>query len=81
MVSDTEDIAVSEISDGNMRILYKGKEGALLTYQIEYILSGKSSDLENLRTVVNRLLILREAANFVYLICDTDKKQRRSLLP
>ncbi len=74
MVSDTEDMLFQKYLMETCGYYTKEKEGALLTYQIEYILSGKSSDLENLRTVVNRLLILREAANFVYLICDTDKK-------
>lgn len=38
-----------------------------LDYEQEYILCGKASDEENLRTVVNRLLLFRFAMNAVYL--------------
>lgn len=49
------------------------KGGGGLTYETEYILAGKNTDRENLRTVVNRLLVIREAANFVYLLSDAGK--------
>ncbi|NCB91773.1 MAG: hypothetical protein EOM40_04270 [Clostridia bacterium] len=39
-----------------------------LDYQLEYVAAGKSSDLENLKSVVKRLLLMREAANMAYLI-------------
>ena len=47
----------------------KGKlpDGAL-QYQLEYALAGKDSDQENLKSVVGKLLGLREAANMVYLL-------------
>ncbi len=45
-----------------------------LHYQIEYLIGGKSSDLENLKSVVNRLCILREAANAMYLISNQEKR-------
>lgn len=44
-----------------------------LQYQVEYILVGKDSDLENLKAIVNRLLLLRETANMVYLFSDAAK--------
>ena len=43
----------------------KNEEG--LSYEIEYILEGKETDVENLKGVVNRLLFIREAANVLYL--------------
>lgn len=49
------------------------KGGAGLTYEMEYLLAGKNTDRENLRSVVDRLLIIREAANFVYLLSDSGK--------
>lgn len=58
----------------------KKKEGSCLDYQMEYILAGKSSDRENLKTVVNRLLILRETANFLYLLTDSSKKAEAEAL-
>lgn len=48
------------------------KEGAL-QYELEYILAGKSSDIENLRWVAGRLILLREAANAMYLYSDRTK--------
>lgn len=80
VVSDTEDLLFQNYLIETCGHYTKKKEGAFLSYQMEYILSGKSSDLENLRSVVNRLLILREAANFVYLLCDTDKKAEAEAL-
>lgn len=38
-----------------------------LDYALEYILCGKSSDEANLKSVVKRLLLFREGANFLYL--------------
>lgn len=49
------------------------KEAGALEYQIEYILEGKSNDIENLKAVVNKLLLIRETANVVYLFSDSAK--------
>ena len=49
--------------------------GGWLAYEMEYILAGKSSDMENLKAVVNRLVLLREGANYAYLLTDEAKKQ------
>ena len=49
------------------------KEGAGLDYQVEYLLEGKGTDMENLKAVVNKLLLFREAANAVYLYRDSAK--------
>lgn len=45
-----------------------------LRYQVEYAVGGKDSDVENLKAVVNQLLVIREASNFVYLYTDPLKK-------
>lgn len=52
-----------------------GKEdkGKALNYQIEYLLAGKESDVDNLKSVANRLFAVREAANVLYLLSDTEK--------
>lgn len=49
------------------------KETGALEYQVEYILEGKNSDIENLKAVVNKLLLIRETANVVYLFSDSAK--------
>ena len=41
-----------------------------LNYEIEYLLAGKTSDVANLKVVVGKLLAIREAANFLYLVSD-----------
>ena len=46
----------------------------VLNYGLEYILCGKNSDIKNLKSVVKRLLALREGANFLYLASDPAKK-------
>ena len=38
-----------------------------LRYQLEYVIGGKTTDQENLKAVVYRLLAAREAANMMYL--------------
>ena len=46
---------------------------SLLKYQTEYIICGKDSDDKNLEAIMNRLLLLREAANVLYLMSDSAK--------
>ena len=51
---------------------------AALDYQLEYFLLGKDSDLENLKGVANRLLLTREAANFLHIFTDSTKRAQVS---
>ena len=46
------------------------EKGKGLQYQLEYAIAGGSSDRENLKTTVKKLLRLREAANLLYLMTD-----------
>lgn len=48
------------------------KEGAL-DYEIEYLISGKNSDRDNLKTVAGDILAMREGMNFLYLLSDVEK--------
>lgn len=45
-------------------------------YQLEYCIGGKATDQANLKYVVNRLLLIKEAANFTYLMTDSVKKNQ-----
>lgn len=45
-----------------------------LRYQIEYLIAGKGSDRENLKSVTLRLCALREAANAMYLMSNETKR-------
>ena len=49
------------------------KEKSVLKYQIEYLLKGKESDLENLEHVLKDILLIREGINYFYLISDKGK--------
>ncbi len=51
------------------------EETAGLKYQVEYAVGQKESDSENLIAVLNRLLIIREASNYLYLLQDPVKQQ------
>lgn len=44
-----------------------------LSYELEYILCGHNSDKANLESTLNRLLLLRQSANFLYLLKDPVK--------
>ena len=57
----------------------KKTEGAL-EYQLEYILGGKASDMENLKYVVNRLLLMREGTNFVFALADPTMRRQAEAL-
>lgn len=46
-----------------------------IQYQVEYVIGGKECDEENLREVVKELLLLREAANMVYLLKSPVRQQ------
>lgn len=46
------------------------EEDGVLDYQVEYLLGGKKSDQENLKYVINRLLLLREGMNYLYCMSD-----------
>ncbi len=81
-------IAVEQLSEGE-RLLerfffqeyllrYMGHYGReneedALRYQIEYLVAEKDSDVENLRSVLKRICVIREAANTLYLYSDSEK--------
>lgn len=55
-------------------------EGGGLAYELEYILAGKSSDMENLKGAVHRLLLVREGSNFLYAVSNGEMKQQALFL-
>ncbi|MBO5373512.1 MAG: hypothetical protein J6A75_12475 [Lachnospiraceae bacterium] len=50
------------------------KEDGALSYGIEYLIWGESSDEKNLKKTINYILLLREAANYLYLRTDAVKQ-------
>lgn len=51
-----------------------------LDYEIEYILCGKDSDSENLKSTAGKLLKLREASNVIYLFSDAERQAEAEAL-
>lgn len=49
------------------------KENAALDYQMEYLIAGSNSDLDNLRNTATLLCFVRAAANATYLLADEEK--------
>ncbi|MCD8299720.1 MAG: DUF5702 domain-containing protein [Clostridiales bacterium] len=45
-----------------------------LDYELEYMIAGKDTDQANLKAVVRKILLMREAANMLYLETHEDKK-------
>lgn len=81
-------IAVEQLSEGEQLLerfffqeylmRYMGHYGRendedALRYQLEYLVAGKESDVENLRAVLKRICVIREAANTLYLYSDSGK--------
>lgn len=48
-------------------------ENHALCYEMEYVLCGKEADRDNLEGVINRLLLIREAANVTHILGDSGK--------
>lgn len=61
---------------GNYRKPAKGG----LRYQAEYIFSGKDNDLDNLKSVAKKLLLVREGVNFACLAADSTKRAQAEAL-
>lgn len=51
-----------------------------LEYEMEYLVAGKASDRENLEAVTKKLLLMREGANFAYLLTDSAKQAQAETL-
>lgn len=45
-----------------------------INYEQEYLVAGKGSDAENLKYVVNRILLIRFCLNYTYLFSDAQKE-------
>ena len=50
------------------------KENTALDYEVEYILSGKDNDRDNLSSVATKLVLIRSGANLVNLLLDSTKQ-------
>ena len=56
------------------------KQDSPLWYQTEYVIVGKDNDTDNLKGIVNRIFVIREAANTMYLTGSEEKRAIAELL-
>ena len=56
------------------------KENTSLSYELEYILYGKSQGIENLKLVAQQLIGIREVLNFLYLMSNVKAQEEAGLL-
>ncbi len=49
------------------------QEDTAFAFELEYIICGKASDLENLKGTVNRIIGVRFPVNYAYLVSDVSK--------
>jgi hypothetical protein len=75
--------AVSQISTEGLSVLYAEKYFKNATsksiengihYEMEYLIAGKNSDQANLKSVIYRLLAIRFALNYSYLLSSSQKQ-------
>jgi len=52
---------------------YRSPKEEHLCYEMEYVLCGKDTEAENLEGTLERLLLLREAANVAHILADAEK--------
>ena len=50
-------------------------DGARPQYEMEYILSGQTSDRKNLADTVKKILAVREGMNFIHILSDPSKQE------
>ena len=56
------------------------KQPRSLEYEVEYIISGKASDKENLESVLTKIFLIRLALNYSYLFIDSEKQAEAEAL-
>lgn len=72
--SAADKLLLQEYILDNLSYYTQSSHSGKLDYQAEYILGGKDSDQENLRYVVNRLLLIRETSNIAFLYTNPQKR-------
>lgn len=69
-----EKILATEYAENYLSSYVAPVEERALTYEFEYVVAGKGTDRENLEAVVERLLLMREAANVLHILSDEEKR-------
>lgn len=71
---------LSEYMKNAGKMLPQEPREGYLDYQLEYILCGKASDRENLEQVVQKLLMMREGVNYIFLLSHSEFSSKAELL-
>lgn len=69
-----EKILATEYAEDYLSSYVSPLEERALAYELEYVIAGKETDRENLEAVVERLLLMREAANVMHILSDAEKR-------
>jgi len=72
-ITTTENLAFREYLYRYFTRYGSEKSGAVLDYEVEYLIHGADSDLSNLNGVMLRIYGIREGANYAYLCSDSVK--------
>lgn len=59
---------------------YIEQKNHAIDYELEYLIGGKGTEIENLKVVINQILTMREAANFTYLMSNPQKLEEARLM-
>ncbi len=70
----------SEYLISNLGTYMDSDKDKALCYGVEYVLGGKETDEDNLKNILLRILLMREAANYKYLLTDTEKHEMVKML-
>lgn len=52
------------------------KSGAAINYEVEHIINGKKTDVEDLYLTVKKITLIRSVINMAYLMTDSEKKEQ-----
>ena len=63
------------MSERFQNALSEQEKNRSLSYEIEYLIFGKSSDRENLEKTVEKLFLIRMGANYTFLLTDQAKQE------
>ena len=55
-------------------------ENGSLSYELEYLIGNKETDIANLKAVANKILLTRQAVNMIYLLSDAEKVAKANTL-
>ena len=78
--ASTENILFQEYILRQTGNFQRPAQSGQLEYLCEYIIGKSGSDVDNLKAVANRLLMIREGINFVYLLGDAPKRAQAESL-